>query len=122
MSHYSSTDHTDLVCRISCASPLCNAPLILRRNRRTSDPFLGCDNFPRCSFTEEYVSALQDLAAAHVAPITSIRDIDRALRQIIGVVHPDKWQSAGRSAEELAHTLTIELLNLRETVRGRTTS
>jgi hypothetical protein len=51
--------------------------------------------------------------------MTSLKDLDRALRRIVGIVHPDKWSSGQRSPEELAHAVTTELLALRESMRGR---
>jgi septal ring factor EnvC (AmiA/AmiB activator) len=43
-------------------------------------------------------------------------DIDRALRQLLTLAHPDKW-SQGQPAGELAHELTVCINDLRQ--RGR---
>ena len=92
--------------RLTAECPHCAAPLILRTNRRTGEPLLGCTEYPHCDFIEPYVSVIQDLATARVAPVQDLQEINRALRRIVGIAHP----------------LTIELLSLRETVQGRATS
>ena len=111
-----------VIYRLSADCPDCGAPLTLRRNRRTGEHFLGCSDYPHCDFTEPYMLVLQDLAAARVAPVSSMQHLDRELRRIVGLVHPDKWQSGQQSAAALAQTVTTELLALRDVVRGRVSS
>ncbi|PPU16367.1 restriction endonuclease [Xanthomonas arboricola] len=39
--------------------PRCGSALVLRKNRRTSETFLGCSQFPRCRGTQSNSSAFQ---------------------------------------------------------------
>lgn len=37
--------------------PLCESPMLVRENRRTRQPFLGCSAFPKCRHTQPFVSS-----------------------------------------------------------------
>lgn len=45
----------------------------------------------------------------------NVSELERALTQVIGVVHPDKWQ--GASADALATEVTKQLLELRSRLK-----
>lgn len=112
----------------------CQHPLELRHNRRTHDRFLGCANYPRCTFTVPYDDYLQFLGRAwehHEAEISRLaqclrvlqaqvetprQSMSRELRRLVGLCHPDKWHQ--RSGIEVAEVCTKELLALRDRVEG----
>lgn len=36
-----------------CECPECNAPMVMRMNRRNGEQFAGCSNYPRCRGTRQ---------------------------------------------------------------------
>jgi ssDNA-binding Zn-finger/Zn-ribbon topoisomerase 1 len=110
--------------RISTECPRCGDDLVVRHNRRNGNPFLGCDSYPACSFSEPYVTALHDAldefkrqqARASAPPKQSPRleEISRRVREAIIAVHPDKWGDHPASTEA-----TKLLLDLRDFVTGQ---
>ena len=128
--------------RLAADCPHCGAPLVLRQNRQTGALFTGCSAYPGCAFTEphdarvqtlttEVVQAVQRLAAQVVeaqaeaqrqvaeAQAASQRQLaaeratlDRTVRQLIALAHPDRWPDT-----PLAHELTGALVALRQTLQ-----
>jgi hypothetical protein len=128
--------------RLAADCPRCGAPLVLRHNRQTDVLFTGCSAYPRCAFTEPHdprvqslglgvVQAVQRLATQVVQAQTEARHqvaqaqadaqrqqaaeratLERAVRQLIALAHPDRWPET-----PLAHELTVALVALRETLR-----
>lgn len=91
----STQDNITLLRRLTGDCPLCRAPIALRTNRQKSTQFLGCSNYPDCSFTEPINQAmLQDagynsLVEAHyehareVAKLqTQIMDLHRTVASL----------------------------------------
>jgi Topoisomerase DNA binding C4 zinc finger len=128
--------------RLAAACPHCSAPLVLRQNRQTGVLFTGCSAYPGCAFREPHdprvqtlslgvVQAVQTLATQRVqiqaeaqrqlaqAQAEAQRQVaaeraalDRTVRQLIALAHPDRWPDT-----PLAHELTVALVALRETLR-----
>ena len=128
--------------RLAADCPRCGAPLVLRQNRQTNVLFTGCSAYPSCLFTEPHdprvqtlsrgvVQAVQTLATQVVQVHTEARHqvaqaqadaqrqlaaeratLERTVRQLIALAHPDRWPET-----PLAHELTVALVALRETLR-----
>lgn len=117
--------------RLAADCPCCRAPLMLRQNRQTGALFTGCSAYPRCAFTDPHdprvqtlstcvVQAVQTLATQVVQVQTEARrqvaaeraTLDRTVRQLIALAHPDRWPDTS-----LAYELTVALVALRETLR-----
>ena len=103
--------------RIASTCPTCTAPLRLRRRREDKGLFLGCAEFPRCKFAEDFDLAtaalyerIADLEAelAYAKPMAAGLDIGRELRGVIAIAHPDRWPG-----NALAHEVTARLIELR---------
>src|SRR5438874_6361390 len=131
--------------RVAADCPHCGAPLVLRQNRQTSALFTGCSAYPGCAFTEPHDSRVQTLSlgvvqAVHTlttqvvqvqtearrqvtqAQVDAARQmsaeraaLERTVRQLIALAHPDRWPET-----PLAHELTVALVALRETLRSGT--
>ena len=105
--------------RLASDCPLCAAPLRLRRRREDDGLFLGCSQYPRCRFAEDFdhaTAALLDRIAELEAELDDLReakppDLGRELRSLIACAHPDRWPG-----NELAHTITSRLTELRARV------
>ena len=136
------TPLAQLAYRLAADCPLCGAPLVLRQNRQTGALFTGCSAYPGCAFTEphdarvqtlttEVVQAIQRLAAQVVEAQAQARrqvaeaqaesqrqlaaeraTLDRTVRQLIALAHPDRWPET-----PLAHELTVALVALRQTLQ-----
>ena len=136
------TAQTPPAYRLAADCPHCGAPLVLRQNRQTGALFTGCSAYPGCAFTEphdarvqtlttEVVQAIQRLAAQVVeaqaearrqvaeAQAASQRQLaaeramlERTMRQLIALAHPDRWPDT-----PLAHELTVALVALRQTLQ-----
>ena len=128
--------------RLAADCPRCGAPLVLRQNRHTSELFTGCSGYPGCGFTEPHDPRVQTLStgvaravhalATQVAQVQTEAQrqvalalaetqrqvaaeratLDRTVRQLIALAHPDRWPD-----NPLAHELTVALVALRETLR-----
>lgn len=123
------------------ACPRCDKSLVLRRNRKTGEAFLGCPEFPACRHTvplPALEAALRDevyelraaLRTTHhrvralVMELAQLRwnatsglhvvsiNMDHELRRLISVAHPDRWQD-----HPVATKLSQELIALRERVQ-----
>jgi ssDNA-binding Zn-finger/Zn-ribbon topoisomerase 1 len=108
--------------------PDCDSPLRVRTNRSDGTAFIGCTTFPACRFTQPLLPALahrvrqlQDelddqraLGVVGVDRDLALRDLDRALRDLAALAHPDRWPD-----NELAHEVTVRLLALRDALRVR---
>lgn len=35
-----------------CPEAFCNGRLVVRTNRSTEEQFIGCENYPKCTYTE----------------------------------------------------------------------
>ena len=104
---------------------------MLRQNRQTAALFTGCSAYPSCAFTEPHDPRVQTLAIQ----VVQVRDearrqvahaqadaqrhvaaeratLDRTVRQLIALAHPDRWPDT-----PLAHELTVALVALRKTLQ-----
>ena len=109
--------------RLAADCPWCGAPLSLRQNRQTEALFTGCSAYPRCAFNEPHdprvhaltlqvvqiqaeaqrqVALAQAETQRHVAAERAA--LDRTVRQLIALTHPDRWPDTS-----LAHELTVAL-------------
>ena len=132
------------VYRLAADCPRCGAPLVLRQNRQTGALFTGCSAYPGCAFVEPHdprvqtlstgvVQAVHTLATQVVQVQTEARrqlaqaqaeaqrqvaaeraTLDRTVRQLIALAHPDRWPDT-----PLAHELTVALVALRQTLQHR---
>ena len=128
--------------RLAADCPYCGAPLVLRQNRQTAALFTGCSAYPGCAFAEPHDPRVQALsvgvahavqtlatqvaqvqtearrqvahaqadAQRHLAAERAI--LDRTVRQLIALAHPDRWPDT-----PLAHELTVALVALRQTLQ-----
>ena len=128
--------------RLAADCPRCGAPLVLRQNRQTSTLFTGCSAYPRCAFREPHDPRVQTLSTGVVQAVQTLATqvaqmqaeaqrqlaqaqaetqrqvaaeratLDRTVRQLIALAHPDRWPDT-----PLAHELTVALVALRKTLR-----
>jgi hypothetical protein len=117
--------------RLAADCPRCGAPLVLRQNRQTAVLFTGCSAYPSCTFAEPHDPRVQTLATQVVQVHAEARrqvaqaqadaqrhvaaeraTLDRTVRQLIALVHPDRWPDT-----PLAHELTVALVALRTTLQ-----
>ncbi len=49
----------------------CGAKLIVRRNKRTDAPFLGCERYPECRYTERLPESVK-MRMAGAAPLPGL--------------------------------------------------
>ena len=126
--------------RLAADCPHWSAPLVLRQNRQTGALFTGCSAYPSCAFSEPHDPRVQSLSTAvvqavHVlatqgaqvqteaqrqraqAQADALRQgaaeratLDRSVRQLIALAHPDRWPDT-----PLAHEVTVALVALRTT-------
>ena len=120
--------------RLAADCPHCGAPLVLRQNRQTGALFTGCSAYPGCAFSEPHdprvqalrtgvVQAVQTLAAqvgqvqadAQRQVAAERATLERTVRQLIALIHPDRWLDT-----PLAHELTVALVALRTTLQPGT--
>ena len=119
--------------RLAADCPCCGAPLVLRQNRQTATLFTGCSAYPGCAFAEPHDPRVQTLrlsnaggrqvhaearrqvahaqadAQRHVAAERAT--LDRTVRQLIALAHPDRWPDT-----PLAHELTVALVGAAQDV------
>ena len=128
--------------RVAADCPHCGAPLVLRQNRQTGALFTGCSAYPGCAFTEPHDSRVQTLSTGLVQAVQTLATqvgqaqvearrqvaeaqaesqrqlaaeratLDRTVRQLIALAHPDRWPDT-----PLAHELTVALVALRKTLQ-----
>jgi Topoisomerase DNA binding C4 zinc finger len=128
--------------RLAADCPRCGAPLVLRQNRQTDVLFTGCSAYPGCAFTEPHDPRVQTLSTGVVQAVHTLAlqvaqaqtearqqvtqaqadaqrhvaaeraTLDRTVRQLIALAHPDRWPDT-----PLAHELTVALVALRDTLR-----
>ena len=117
--------------RLAADCPHCGAPLVLRQNRQTGVLFTGCSAYPGCAFAEPHDPRVQTLSAGVVQAVHTLATqvvqaqaeaqrqvaaeratLDRTVRQLIALAHPDRWPDT-----PLAHALTVALVALRATLR-----
>src|SRR6266571_1692677 len=128
--------------RLTADCPHCGAPLVLRQNRQTGTLFTGCSAYPGCAFSEPHDPRVQTLStgvvqAIHALAIQMVQvqtearrqvaqaqadaqrqvvaeraTLDRTVRQLIALAHPDRWPDT-----PLAHELTVALVALRKTLQ-----
>jgi hypothetical protein len=133
---------TQAAYRLAADCPRCGAPLVLRQNRQTEVLFTGCSAYPGCAFSEPHdprvqtlgigvVKAIQTLAMQVAQAQTAAQrqlaqaqadaqrqraaeraTLDRTVRQLIALAHPDRWPDT-----PLAHELTVALVALRTTLQ-----
>ena len=117
--------------RLAADCPCCGAPLVLRQNRQRATLFTGCSAYPSCTFAEPHDPRVQTLATQVVEVHAEARrqvaharadaqrhmaaeraTLDRTVRQLIALAHPDRWPDT-----PLAHELTVALVALRKTLQ-----
>ena len=121
--------------RLAADCPHCGAPLVLRQNRQTGALFTGCSAYPGCAFTEPHDARVQTLSTGLVQAVQTLATqvvqaqaeaqaesqrqlaaeratLDRTVRQLIALAHPDRWPDT-----PLAHELTVALVALRQTLQ-----
>ena len=121
--------------RVAADCPHCGAPLVLRQNRQTGALFTGCSAYPGCAFTEPHDARVQTLSTGLVEAVQTLATqvvqaqaeaqaesqrqlaaeratLDRTVRQLITLAHPDRWPDT-----PLAHELTVALVALRQTLQ-----
>src|SRR6266702_2731989 len=117
--------------RLAADCPHCGAPLVLRQNRQTGALFTGCSAYPGCAFTEPHDARVQTLSTGLVEAVQTLATqvvqaqaetrrqraaeratLDRTVRQLIALAHPDRWPDT-----PLAHELTVALVALRQTLQ-----
>ena len=128
--------------RLAADCPRCGAPLVLRQNRQTGALFTGCSAYPGCAFAEPHDPRVQALSTGVVQAVHALATqvvqvqaeaqrqlaqaqaeaqrqlaveratLERTVRQLIALAHPDRWPDT-----PLAHELTVALVALRETLR-----
>lgn len=116
--------------RVSEQCPQCSEELILRRNRRTGDPFVSCSAYPDCTFSE----GIEDRTAKLSAVIHSLNctiekmgkekgpalppgaaDIaDRGLRKLVAKWHPDRKLEKPITRHELVASLNVIIDEMRK--------
>ena len=107
--------------RLAADCPHCGAPLVLRQNRQTGALFTGCSAYPGCAFTEPHDARVQTLSTGLVQAVQTLATqvvqaqaearrqvaeaqaesqrqraaeratLDRTVRQLIALAHPDRW-------------------------------
>ena len=129
--------------RLAADCPSCGAPLVLRQNRQTGVLLTGCSAYPSCAFAEPHDPRVQTLSTGAVQALaTQVVQaqaeaqrqlaqaqadaqwhvaaervtLDRTVRQLIALAHPDRWPDT-----PLAHELTVALVALRTTLQPGTT-
>jgi len=117
--------------RLAADCPHCRAPLVLRQNRQTGALFTGGSAYPSCAFSEPHDPRVQSLSTAVVQAVhvlaTQVAQVqteaqrqgaaeratlDRSVRQLIALAHPDRWPDT-----PLAHEVTVALVALRTTLQ-----
>ena len=117
--------------RLAADCPRCGAPLVLRQNRQSGALFTGCRAYPGCAFSEPHDPRVQTLSTGVVRAVEALAtqvaqsqaaaqrhaaaeraSLERRVRQLIALAHPDRWPDT-----PLAHELTVALVALRETLR-----
>lgn len=110
--------------RLTGDCPKCGSEIVVRRRRADGEAFLSCLSYPVCKWGGDYDKALDELSDEMMelrdenrrlrasGPKASL-GIDRELRSIIAVAHPDKWPKAGT----LAHEITTLLNALRSRLK-----
>src|SRR5437870_1593916 len=133
---------TQAAYRLAADCPHCGAPLVLRQNRQTGVLFTGCSAYPSCAFAEPHDPRVQTLSTGVVRAVQALATqvvqvqteaqrqvaqaqaeaqrqvateratLDRTVRQLIALAHPDRWPET-----PLAHELTVALVALRATLQ-----
>ena len=128
--------------RLVADCPRCGAPLVLRQNRQSGALFTGCSAYPGCAFSEPHDPRVQTLSTSVVRAVQALTTqlaqvqtearrqlvqaqadaqrqaaaeratLERRVRQLIALAHPDRWPDT-----PLAHELTVALVALRERLR-----
>ena len=107
------------------------AALVLRQNRQSGALFTGCSAYPGCAFAEPHDPHVQILSTGVVRAVEALATqvaqsqadaqrqaaaeratLERTVRRLIALAHPDRWPDT-----PLAHELTVALVALRETLR-----
>jgi hypothetical protein len=128
--------------RLAADCPRCGAPLVPRQNRQSGALFTGCSAYPGCAFSEPHDPRVQTLSLGVVQAVHALATqlvqvqtaaqrqlaqvqaeaqqqaaaeramLERTVRQLIALAHPDHWPDT-----PLAHELTVALVALRATLR-----
>ena len=129
--------------RLAADCPRCGASLVLRQNRQTGALFTGCSAYPSCAFSEPHDPRVQTLSTGVVRAVQALTTqvaqlqtearrqlaqaqadaqrqaaveratLERTVRRLIALAHPDRWPDT-----PLANELTVALVALRETLRS----
>jgi len=52
-----------------CPQPYCNGRLVIRTNRNTGQKFIGCENYPKCKYTESIEKENDSMGVADAASV-----------------------------------------------------
>src|SRR5262250_846300 len=96
--------------RLAADCPQCGAPLVLRQNRQSGALFTGCSAYPDCAFSEPHDPRVQTLSTGVVRAVEALATqvarnqaaaqrqaaaeratLERSVRQLIALAHPDRW-------------------------------
>src|SRR4029453_14477266 len=96
--------------RLAADCPRCGAALVLRQNRQTGALFTGCSAYPRCGFFAPHAPRVQTLSTGVVRAVQALATqvaqiqaeaqrqaaaeratLERTVRQLIALAHPDRW-------------------------------
>jgi ssDNA-binding Zn-finger/Zn-ribbon topoisomerase 1 len=103
--------------RLAADCPRCGASLVLRQNRQTGALFTGCSAYPSCAFSEPHDPRVQTLSTGVVRAVQALATqvaqiqaeaqrqaaaervtLERTVRQLIALAHPDSQSPWSRSA------------------------
>jgi len=110
------THNTAIYC-LTATCPRCRGELRLRTRHDGQGSFVGCSEYPACKYTADYDAVIHALgkrlyaaeAREHV-PALSLQSLDRDLRKLVAIVHPDRWQD---------HPLATELTKAVNALRAK---
>jgi len=109
MDDYSTNGFPTPVFALVSDCPWCGGVLTIRHTRADRKPFIGCTDYPGCTYTSSYEIALQTLGreSADTSPALA-----KALTKLAAACHPDRWQG-----HPVAEEITKQVLELRQQVR-----
>lgn len=117
--------------RASEQCPWCNEELVLRRNKRTGEPFVSCSAYPDCIFSE----SIEDRTAKLTAVINELNSTiekmesepkvsllltdaggiaDRGLRKLVAQWHPDRKLEKPITRHDLVASLNAIIDEMRK--------
>ena len=107
------THHTAIY-SLTATCPRCLGELRLRTRHDGQGSFVGCSAYPSCTYTAPYDAVLHALgtrlaaaeARGHV-PALSLHTLEKDLKRLMAIVHPDKWRDHPLATEVAKHVNAI---------------